>query len=321
MKTGKTAAKKTRRRRTAVSFNAGPAFDLKSYLSRRRQEVDAALERCLPPASHFPARLHGAMRHSLFSGGKRLRPILVLAAAEACGGSAKAVMPAACALEFIHTYSLIHDDLPAMDDDRLRRGQPTCHIAFGEGAAILAGDALLTAAFELLAQTPAANGAGAKRIVAAVGLLARGAGAAGMVGGQMADLEAEGQEITLPLLQYIHTHKTGMLIQAALLIGAELAGASAAQHRALALYGEAMGLAFQIADDVLDVVGEAARLGKHTGGDQAAGKATYPALFGVEESRRQAQALSARACRAVRPLGPAARPLAALAQFAVEREV
>lgn len=261
------------------------------------------------------------MRHSLFSGGKRLRPILVLAAAEACGGDTRAVMPAACALECIHTYSLIHDDLPAMDDDDLRRGRPTCHVAFGEGAAILAGDALLTLGFELMARVPAPRPFGSRQVTEAIEILARAAGMSGMVGGQMADLEAEGREITLPLLQYIHTHKTGKLILAPLLIGAVLSGASPVQRKALSVYGEALGLAFQIADDILDVVGEASRLGKNTGGDQAAGKATYPAFFGVEESRRQARELMARGCRALRPLGGAARPLLALAEFVVEREV
>jgi geranylgeranyl diphosphate synthase, type II len=304
------------------SSSPADAFDLAGYLESRRREVDAALQRCLPPADRFPERLHAAMRHSLLAGGKRLRPILVLAGAEACGGSRAAVMPAACALECLHTYSLVHDDLPAMDDDDLRRGQPTCHKAFGEAAAILAGDALLTLAFELMARVSAPRGPrGVRRVVESVEILAQAAGGEGMVGGQMADLDAEGRAIPLPWLQYIHTHKTGKLIQASVLIGAVLAGATTARRRALAEYGETLGLAFQIADDVLDVVGEAGRLGKTPGGDEAAGKATYPAFFGVEESRRQARELADRGCRALKPLGAAARPLAALARFIVDREV
>jgi geranylgeranyl diphosphate synthase type II len=299
-------------------------FDLPAYLSQRRREVDRRLQRVLPPAGRFPERLHAAMRHSLLSGGKRLRPILVMAAAEACGQRRQAVMPAACALECVHTYSLIHDDLPAMDNDDLRRGRPTCHIAFGEGAAILAGDALLTLAFELLSspeQLKLAGHQGASRVVAAIGILARAAGLGGMVGGQMADLEAEGREISLPRLQYIHTHKTGRLFQGALLVGGVLAGAVAGQFRALAEYGETVGLAFQIVDDILDVVGEKEHLGKNPGGDRSAGKATYPAMFGLEEARQEAGRLVSRGCRALRPFGPGGRPLQALAEFVLHREV
>ncbi len=306
-------------------------FDLPGYLKTRQTEVDAALHGLLPPVGRFPGKLLAAMRHSLFSGGKRLRPILVLAAAEACGLARHRVLPAACALECIHTYSLIHDDLPAMDDDDFRRGQPTCHKVFGEGAAILAGDALLTLAFELLAGSglrqrlrtarPRPGRAAAERQLAALELIARAAGVHGMVGGQMADLEAEGQAASLPLVQFIHVHKTGKLMQASLLLGGLLAGATPAQQRALAVYGEALGLAFQITDDVLDVVGERARLGKNVGKDRQAGKATYPALFGVEESRRRARQLAARGIRALKPLGRAALPLQALAAYVVSREV
>lgn len=304
------------------SSDRSHGFDLTGYLEVRRGEVDAALQHCLPPADRFPERLHAAMRHSLFSGGKRLRPILVLAGAEACGGSRAAVMNAACAVECLHTYSLVHDDLPAMDDDDLRRGRPTCHKAFGEGAAILAGDALLTLAFELMAQVPAPRGPrGVRLVVEAIELLAQAAGGDGMVGGQMADLEAEGRDIPLPWLQYIHTHKTGKLIQASVLIGALLAGATVTQRSALSKFGEALGLAFQITDDVLDVVGRTDRLGKTAGKDAASGKATYPAFFGVGDSRHQARTLMERGIRALRPLGREAEPLCELARFVVEREV
>lgn len=288
-----------------------------SYLRQRQKLVDAALDKYVPRRDYFPAKLHSAVRHSLFSGGKRLRPVMLLAAAEACGGDPKAVMPAACALECIHTYSLIHDDLPAMDNDDLRRGQPTCHKVFGEAAAILAGDGLLTFAFELLTRVQAPLPA----VAAAVKLLAQASGMAGMVGGQMADIDAEGQELSLPVLQYIHTHKTGRLIQAAALMGGILTGAPAGRLRALATFGETIGLAFQIADDVLNVVGDPERLGKSTGTDDARGKATYPAYFGLEESRRQAQALLERGLAALAPFGRRAAPLRALANYIVQREV
>lgn len=305
-------AKKTRKRSSKTK-----PFPLAAYLRQRRQLVEAALDKAVPRREFFPAKLHSAARHSLFSGGKRLRPILVLAAAEACGGQVREVLPAACALECIHTYSLMHDDLPAMDNDDLRRGQPTCHKVFGEAAAILAGDGLLTLAFELMTRCPAA----AERTTAAIRILAQAAGMAGMVGGQMADIDAEGQELSLPMLQYIHTHKTGRLIQGAVLIGGTLAGAADRQLRALAAFGETAGLAFQIADDVLNVVGDRDRIGKNTGTDGARGKATYPAYFGVEESRRQAQSLLERGLAALEPFGRRAAPLAALAHFIVRREV
>jgi geranylgeranyl diphosphate synthase, type II len=288
--------------------------------------VDAGLERFLPPADRHPETLHKAMRHSVLSGGKRLRPILLLAAAEACGLPRERVLPAACALEFIHTYSLIHDDLPAMDNDDLRRGRPTCHRVYGEAAAILAGDALLTAAFELL------TGSGQRRLLAPLGArgaerqleaaarVASAAGMAGMVGGQMADMEAEGHEVDLPALQYIHVHKTGKLLQASVLAGALLAGAPASALKALGVYGEALGLAFQIMDDVLDVTGDPVKLGKSTGKDAAKAKATYPAFFGLEESRQEAAALSRRAVASLRRFKAAAEPLRALAKFVVERE-
>jgi geranylgeranyl diphosphate synthase type II len=328
-KPGRTAQLTVRpaKRRIRSSKKAELWFDLPGYLKARRREVDAGLEHFLPPADRHPETLHRAMRHSLLSGGKRLRPILVLAAAEACGVPRQRVLPAACALEFIHTYSLIHDDLPAMDDDDLRRGRPTCHKVFGEAAAILAGDALLTAAFELLAGAQQRRGLaflgtrGAGRQLQATALLASAAGMAGMVGGQMADIEAEGKAVDLPALQYIHVHKTGKLLQASVLVGALLSGASAAALKSLGAYGESLGLAFQIMDDVLDVAGDKEKLGKNTGGDAAKAKATYPAFFGLEESRREAGELCRRALASLRVFGAAAEPLRALAKFVVEREV
>lgn len=296
-------------------------FDLKIYLEQRRKAIDTALDYWLPPSDRFPVRLHSAMRHSLFSGGKRLRSILVLAAAEACGGRSAMVMPAACALECIHTYSLIHDDLPAMDNDDLRRGEPTCHKVYGEAAAILAGDALLTLAFELMTKVKLPTKAKKTECLSeSIAILARAAGQAGMVGGQMADLEAESQAIEIPMLQYIHTHKTGCLIQAALLVGARLSGASRTQRQALSVYGETLGLAFQITDDILNITGEMKLLGKKTGTDVNRGKATYPALYGIEESRIQARRLIERGRRALRIFGQSAEPLSALGKFIIERE-
>ncbi len=323
----KTKRQPTSAQGTRKTHSSSPAFKLAAYLVARQKEVDAGLKTYMPPAKRFPETLHQAMRHSIFSGGKRLRPILVLAAAEAVGATRGSVLPAACALEYIHTYSLIHDDLPAMDDDDLRRGRPTCHKVYGEAAAILAGDALLTAAFELMTgpvqrRLLAHLGSkGAQRQLEATTILAQAAGMAGMVGGQMADIDAEGTPVELPTLQYIHVHKTGKLLQASLLVGALLGGATPAQVKALGVYGEALGLAFQIMDDVLDIVGDKAKLGKNTGGDVAAGKATYPAFFGIDASKKEAQDLIARGCRALRPLGSAAEPLRALAQFVIEREV
>ncbi len=302
-------------------------MDVIAYLEARARAVDAALDAALPPESAPPATLHRAMRYSVFAGGKRVRPVIALAAAEAVLGgdaaAAAAAMPVAVALELIHTYSLIHDDLPAMDDDDLRRGRPTNHRVFGEAAAILAGDALLTEAFRVLAEASPPAGVGrevhAARLLAATAEVARAAGAAGMVGGQMADLEGEGRPVTLADVEFIHTRKTGALITAAAVAGGLAVGAGPAQVAALRRYGEAAGLAFQIADDLLDVEGEAEAMGKGTRSDAAAGKATYPAVAGLAASKARAAALAEAAAAAVASFGPAGAPLAALARFIVER--
>lgn len=277
--------------------------------------IEDALDQRLGENLACPDRLREAMRYSVFAGGKRLRPILTMLAAEACLGALDAVLPAACAVEMVHTYSLIHDDLPAMDDDDVRRGRPSCHRKFDEATAILAGDALLTLAFETLAELEPALVA-----VRCTRLLARAAGAAGMVGGQMDDLLAAHGPQSLSWLEALHQRKTGALIGVSLRMGAVTAGAPAAQQQAIAAYGDAIGLAFQIADDLLDVEGEAATVGKGVRKDADSGKLTYPGLLGVEASRAKARELAAAARAAVAPFGPAGERLCALADFIVERD-
>ncbi|MDT8423474.1 MAG: polyprenyl synthetase family protein [Desulfuromonadales bacterium] len=295
-------------------------IDLKTYRVERIALVDAALDQFLPTVTHFPGQLHEAMRYSVFAGGKRIRPILALAACEAVGGEVSVALPLACALEMIHTYSLIHDDLPAMDDDDLRRGRPTNHKIFGEATAILAGDALQTEAFALLADEERNAGLSAQQRCAVIELIARSAGAFGMVAGQMADMEAEGDhQVDLPSLEFIHTHKTGKLIVAALQAGALAGGATAAQLTALTRYGEAAGLAFQVADDVLDVIGDQAEIGKDVGSDIARGKATYVALLGLSEARRRADDLRQLAIDALQSFGTEAEPLRKIATYMVDR--
>lgn len=285
---------------------------LDAWLAERRGEVDAALERCLPGPPACPARVSEAMRYSLFAGGKRLRPVLALAAAEAVADAngddaalARALaLPAACALELIHTYSLVHDDLPAMDDDTLRRGRPTSHVVFGEGLAILAGDGLLTEAFALMARDPAvdADAGLVARKVRAIRIVAEAAGACGMVGGQAIDLEAAGRAGAFDRdgLQAMHARKTGALIRASASAGAVLAGATADQIDAIERFASELGLAFQIVDDILDVEGASHDLGKTAGKDAVAGKPTYPALFGLDSSRQMAADCVGRALDALR---------------------
>jgi geranylgeranyl diphosphate synthase type II len=294
------------------------AFDLKAYLISRVAQVDEALERVLPPDTVPPPSLHRAMRYSVQAGGKRLRPVLVIAGAEAVGGTAEQVMETACALELIHTYSLIHDDLPAMDNDDYRRGRLTNHKVFGEAIAILAGDALLTLAFKLIALNGARTGE-ARVIASLVTDIADAAGTDGMVGGQVVDIESEGKTVSAETLDYIHTHKTAALIRASLCAGALIAGATPAQRAAISTCGDALGLAFQIVDDILDVEGSTEELGKTAGKDAQQQKATYPAFHGLEASRAKARLLIDQAKRALDPLGARAEPIRALADFIFER--
>ena len=294
---------------------------LETYLQAQQERVEAALDLYLPAPDAPPPALSEAMRYSVFAGGKRVRPILLLAAAGAVGGDSDSVLPAACAMEFVHTYSLIHDDLPAMDDDDYRRGKPTSHKVFGEAVAILAGDALLTHAFEVMTCPVMQARFASPVLLEATHRLARAAGFAGMVGGQAADMGSEGRAVSVDVLEYIHRHKTAALIGAAVAIGGLLGGGSTAQLGALKRYGQAIGLAFQIADDVLDVEGDSAALGKQVGQDAQHGKATYPALLGLEASRRHAAALLQEALAALGPFDDGADRLRQLARFIVHRTV
>lgn len=310
------------------------SHDLRTWLETRRRDVDAALAHLLPSPSRAPAAVCDAMRYSVMAGGKRLRPMLVLAAAEAVaernGTDIAAVveltMPAACAIELIHTYSLVHDDLPAMDNDTLRRGRPTAHVVYGEGLAILSGDGLLTEAFHVLSRLPSESALVpahelAARKLEVVRLIADAAGAAGMVGGQAVDLEAATPG-AIPLteveLKRMHAQKTGALIQGSAVAGAVMAGASDAQRRAIRSYAEALGLAFQIVDDILDVEGVSEDLGKTAGKDAAAGKPTYPSLFGLAESRRLAADSGDRALAALADAGLAGQ-LPAIVRWVIDR--
>lgn len=296
-------------------------MDLKHYLQERIRLVDEALERYLPADSVHPQSIHQSMRYSVFAGGKRVRPVLMLAACDAVGGSPDTVMPAACAMEMIHTYSLIHDDLPAMDNDDFRRGRPTNHKVYGEAVAILAGDGLLTEAFKLISDPRFASCSSAEVKLSVIHEIASCAGTFGMVGGQVVDMESEGKpEIDLPTVQYIHAHKTGALIKASVVCGALLGGADESQLQAVRRYGEAAGLAFQIADDILDIEGTTEEIGKDAGSDQARGKATYPAILGLSAAKQEAAYMMEQALLAVEPLGKAADPLRAIARYIVERK-
>jgi geranylgeranyl diphosphate synthase, type II len=289
---------------------------LAEYVARQQARVDGSLERWVPPESAQPTSIHKAMRYSLFAGGKRIRPILCLAAAEAVSDAPAGIESAACTLELVHTYSLIHDDLPALDNDDLRRGVPTCHKVFGDAIAILAGDALLTLAFQVLAQMDCSS----DRRVAMIAELSTAAGTLdGMIGGQVCDLEGEGQHPNAALLETIHRAKTGALLRASLRMGGIYAGADRSQFDALSRYGEHVGLAFQIVDDVLDVEQSSETLGKTAGKDAQQHKITFPAVYGLERSRAMAEEERLAAHLALRPLDERAERLRELADFIVHR--
>jgi geranylgeranyl diphosphate synthase, type II len=291
---------------------------LSQYLAKRQQQIDRFLERCIPLATHRDP-LNQAMRYTLFSGGKRIRPILMLAATEAVGGEVNRALPFAGAVELIHTYSLIHDDLPGMDNDELRRGKPSNHKVFGEGMAILAGDALLTEAFRVMAEATLKAGTARDRALQVLLEVASAAGARGMVAGQAADMGAEGTAVDLPTVELIHIRKTGSLIRAAVRAGALLGGARPEELRRLTRYAELLGLAFQIVDDILDAEGSTRVTGKARGRDAARSKATFPAVLGLPAAKERAQELMADTLKEVRSLGPRAEPLREIARLIVGR--
>jgi geranylgeranyl diphosphate synthase, type II len=304
----------------SISKNQSP-IDIAHYLKEQSALIEHQLAISLPASDGPAERLIAAMRYSLMAGGKRLRPILALAACEAVGGQRETVIGYACALEMIHTYSLIHDDLPCMDDDDLRRGRPTNHKVFGDAIATLAGDGLLTDAFGLIARTAKAAGIPAEVVVDTISDLADACGSSGMVGGQAIDLLAEGQPLTQQALELLHRKKTGALFIASVCGGARLGGAQPAQLQSLRNYASALGLAFQITDDLLDVVQTSERLGKRAQKDEERGKATYPSVIGVEQSRALARELESKACEALAGFDHRAEPLRMLARFAVERSL
>ncbi|BFU92524.1 MAG: Farnesyl diphosphate synthase [Nitrospira sp.] len=295
-------------------------MNIAEYLEQKRLDVDQFLDLIAPTAVTPPTTLHESLRYSLLAGGKRIRPILTIAAAEAIGAAAPGLMPVACSLELIHTYSLIHDDLPSMDNDDFRRGKPTNHKVYGEAMAILAGDALLTMAFDIISRPDLMKGCDPVRQVRLVQELAYGSGNRGMVGGQVFDIQAENKNIDLDTLQTIHKHKTGMLIRAAVRMGAVAAGATERQLDDLTGYAEDIGLAFQIADDVLNVTGTREELGKNPNTDAERGKKTYPTFHGVEGAKKLADDCVSRAINRLSSFGPSADPLREIARYITARK-
>lgn len=291
--------------------------DLKAYLKERAEEVDAALDAYLPSARSRPGSIHKAMRYSLFAGGKRLRPILTLAAAEACDGDPAEAMPSACAVELMHTYSLVHDDLPCMDDDDLRRGRPTCHKVFGDGMAVLTGDALLTEAFLVLAQSSPTKRYPMAAFIAELGITG---GSTKLIGGQVMDLEGEGKDLSKAQLIRIHEAKTAALLTSSIRLGAMSANAAPKKLEALTTFGYNLGLAFQVIDDILDVTQTTEKLGKTAGKDEAVAKATYPAILGLEKARKEAHRYTDNAMDALKPFGKRATHLRQIAGYLLERD-
>ena len=296
-------------------------FDLKGYLAEQKKRIDEALEQYFPLVSGLQKKVVEAARYSLFAGGKRLRPVLCMASAEAVGGSWQKVMRVACALEMIHTYSLIHDDLPAMDNDDFRRGQPTNHKIFGEAVAVLAGDALLTEAFGLIADAQEdRDELSSEKLLQVIRIIVKASGYRGMIGGQVIDLECETREVDIATVEYMHIHKTGALISASLETGAVLGGGSREQVSALRRYGHHLGLAFQITDDLLDVEGDADIMGKKPGSDAAKNKKTYPALLGLSQAKEAAAEHVNNALKVLDSFSEAAEPLRAIARYLLVRK-
>jgi geranylgeranyl diphosphate synthase type II len=294
-------------------------MDLTAYLNEKRAMVDDALRGIFPGPEGPAADIISAMGYSLFAGGKRLRPILCMAGAEAVGGEAKDVLPVACAIELIHTYSLIHDDLPVMDDDDMRRGKPTNHKVFGEAMALLAGDGLLTKAFHVMTQADFENRVRPGALLTVIGLIAKAAGYEGMVGGQVVDIQSEGKEVDPPILEFIHTHKTAALIAASVASGAILVGGEEHQLNALTSYGQNIGLAFQVSDDILDIEGNSQELGKNVGSDERQGKITYPTLLGLSRSKEIQRELLEQAIESLEPFDHRSDPLRHIARYIIAR--
>ena len=294
-------------------------MDIVEYLKGKKSIIDAVLGKIIPKETDFPQSLYMAMRYILFPGGKRIRPILAIAAYEAVGGKGNGILPYACSLELIHTYSLIHDDLPALDNDDYRRGKPTTHRVFGEAMAILAGDALLTEAFHLMGREGLGGKVDPQAAIEVIDEISKAAGFAGMIAGQVVDIESEGKKVELPILEFIHTHKTGSLILVSVRTGGLLGGARDVEMEALTRYGKAIGLAFQITDDILDVEGNRASMGRSPGVDMARDKITYPALLGLEESKRRYKELIDQAVAALELFGNKGEPLREIAHYIGKR--
>ena len=294
-------------------------MDLDAYLSEKRSIVDKALKDIFPQPDGPVAEVIKAMNYSLFAGGKRLRPILCMAGSAAVGGDEGRVLPVACALELIHTYSLIHDDLPAMDNDDMRRGKPTSHKVFGEAIAILAGDGLLTEAFHLMTMTDLPKGRGSHTLQRVIALISTAAGYRGMVGGQSVDIQMQGREIDPSLVEFIHNHKTGALIAASVCSGAILGGGVKEQVEAVTSYGNKIGLAFQIADDILDIEGDSHEMGKGVGGDKEKGKITYPLIHGLDRSKELLKELVEKEIESLKQFDLRADPLRHIAKYIIER--
>ncbi|MBN1848470.1 MAG: polyprenyl synthetase family protein [Deltaproteobacteria bacterium] len=293
--------------------------DIKKYLTEKKAVIDNALKAYLPQPEGPTADMVKAMTYSLFAGGKRLRPILCMAGAEAVGGDGIKVLPVACGLEMIHTYSLIHDDLPAMDDDQLRRGKPTSHIVFGEAMAILAGDGLLTEAFHLMTRPDVIEAFDPENLLQVIHLIAEAAGYQGMVGGQAMDIQTQGREIDPSLVEFTHAHKTGALIAAAVTSGAILSNGTEDQIKAIQTYGARIGLAFQISDDILDIEGDVINTGKGIGGDVKKGKNTYPSVFGLDNAKNVLKKTVEKALAGMEPFDQKADPLKMIATYIMKR--